>query len=56
MASGTPGDGIPRYDRDFLLSPAKRNQTIELREVEKFGCDSFGNPDAVSLCGMRPPE
>jgi len=24
------GDDIPRYDRDFLLSPAKRNQIIEL--------------------------
>ena len=54
MNSGEPATGVPRYDRDFLLSPAKRNQIVELWEVEKFGCDSFGDPDAVSLYGMRP--
>ena len=48
--------GIPRYDRDFLLSPAKRNQIVELWEVEKFGRDSFGDPDAVSLYGMTPDQ
>jgi hypothetical protein len=47
-------DNLPIYDRDFLLAPAKRNQVIELWEVEKFGRDSFGNPDAVSLYGMKP--
>jgi hypothetical protein len=52
MASGD----ITHYDRDFLLSPAKRNEIIELWEVEKFGRDSFGDPDAVSLYGMRPAQ
>ena len=47
---------LPRYDRDFLLSPAKRNQIVELWEVEKFGRDSFGDPDAVSLYGMTPNQ
>src|SRR5258708_35850321 len=50
------GDDIPRYDRDFLLSPAKRNQIIELWEVEKFGRDSFGDPNAVALYGMTPAQ
>jgi len=52
------GDGkdLPRYDRDFLLSPAKRDQVIELWEVEKFGRDSFADPDAVSLYGMTPAQ
>jgi hypothetical protein len=36
----------PRYDRDF----------IELWEAEKFGRDSFGAPDAVSLYGMPPAQ
>ncbi len=54
MVDGTPSDELPRYDRDFLLSPAKRNQVVELWEVEKFGRDSFGDPDAVALYGMRP--
>jgi hypothetical protein len=35
--------GIPRYDRDFLLNPTKRNQIVELWEVEQFGRDSFGD-------------
>jgi hypothetical protein len=52
MASGD----ITHYDRDFLLSPAKRNEIIELWEVEKFGRDSFGDSDAVSLYGMRPAQ
>jgi hypothetical protein len=56
MASGDPATSVPRYDREFLLSPAKRNQIVELWEVEKFGRDSFGDPDAVSLYGMPPAE
>ena len=56
MASDRPGDSIPHYDRDFLLSAGKRNQTIELWEVEKFGRDSFGDPNAVSLYGMTPAQ
>jgi len=56
MASGVPGGDTPRYDRDFLLGPAKRNQVVALWEVEQFGRDSFGDPDAVSLYGMKPAE
>jgi len=40
----------------FLPSPAKRNQIIELWEVEKFGRDSFGGLNAVSLYGMAPAK
>jgi len=46
----------PHYDRDFLLSPEKRNQLLALWEVEKFGTDSFGDPDYVSIYGMRPAQ
>jgi hypothetical protein len=45
-----------RCDRDFLLSPGKRNQIVELWEVEKFGADSFNNPDHVRIYGMKPSE
>src|SRR5437667_4064741 len=45
-----------KYDRDFLLSPDKRNQVIELWEVEKYGRDCFGDPDHVHLYGMAPKE
>jgi hypothetical protein len=43
-----------KYNRDFLLSPEKRNQPIELWEVEKYGRDSFNDPDHVHLYGMPP--
>lgn len=56
MGGSHPDTGLPRYDRGYLLSPAKRNQVVELWEVEKFGRDSFGDPDAVALYGMRPAE
>lgn len=56
MGNDSPRGKIPRYDRSFLLSPQKRNQVVELWEVEKFGRDSFGDPDAVALYGMRPAE
>jgi hypothetical protein len=49
-------DDLPRYDRNFLLSPAKRDQIMELWELEKFGRDSFGDSDAVSLYGMTPAQ
>jgi hypothetical protein len=45
-----------RYDRDFLLSPEKRNQLVELWEVEKYGRDCFNDPDHVHLYGMAPKE
>lgn len=51
-----PDGARPHYDRDFLLSPGKRNQLMELWEVERFGSDSFADPDYVSIYGMKPAE
>jgi hypothetical protein len=45
-----------KYDRDFLLSPEKRNQIVELWEVEKYGRDCFNDPNHVHLYGMSPSE
>jgi hypothetical protein len=56
VAESDPSTVTPHYDRDFLLSPGKRNQMMALWEVEKFGTDSFGDPDYVSIYGMRPAE
>ena len=56
MSAPGSAAGSPHYDRDFLLSPTKRNEMMELWEVEKFGTDSFGDPDYVSIYGMRPAE
>jgi 16S rRNA G966 N2-methylase RsmD len=44
------------YDRRFLLSPEKRNQVMELWEVEKYGIDSFSDPAYVCIYGMPPAE
>jgi hypothetical protein len=43
-----------KYDRDFLLSAGKRNQVVELWEVEKYGRDCFNDPSHVHLYGMAP--
>jgi 16S rRNA G966 N2-methylase RsmD len=45
-----------KYDRDFLLSREKRNQIVELWEVEKYGRDCFNDPNHVHLYGMPPKE
>jgi len=45
-----------KYDRDFLLSAEKRNQLVELWEIEKYGRDCFNDPDHVHLYGMAPKE
>src|SRR3954454_21607630 len=44
------------YDRSFLLSPDKRNQLMELWEVERYGQDCFSDPNYVSIYGVSPPE
>jgi hypothetical protein len=45
-----------KYDRAFLLSDDKRNQVVELWEVQQFGLDSFSDPEYVCIYGMSPTE
>jgi 16S rRNA G966 N2-methylase RsmD len=42
------------YTTWFLLSEQKRNDVLELWEVQQYGRDSFGDPDYVSIYGMLP--
>ena len=44
------------YDRELLLFGAKRNAVLDLAEVERYGRDSYGDADYVSVYGMRPAE
>jgi hypothetical protein len=44
------------YDRAYLLGAGKRNDVLTLAEVERYGADSFGDPDYVSLYGLTPAE
>ncbi|MBJ7614965.1 MAG: hypothetical protein JF924_21965 [Candidatus Dormibacteraeota bacterium] len=48
------GSRIRTYDRSLLLSGPKRNDVLDLREVNQYGRDSFGDPDYVY--GLTPAE
>jgi hypothetical protein len=56
MTGHVPEDQVPKYDRKLLLSAAKRNAVLELWEVQKYGADSYADPDYVSIYGMSPPD
>lgn len=42
------------YDRDLLLMGEKRNAILDLWEVQRYGIDSYGDPDYVSIYRLRP--
>jgi hypothetical protein len=44
------------YDRELLLGGAKRDAVLELWEVQRYGTDSYGDADYVSIYGMRPAD
>jgi hypothetical protein len=54
MRDELAGDGA-KYQRELLLGP-KRSQVLDLWEVERYGVDTFGDRDHVSVFGMRPVE
>jgi len=49
-------DQRPLYDRELLLLGAKRNAVLELWEVQRYGKDSYGDTEYVSIYGMRPAD
>ena len=50
---GHPGQQV--YDRWFLLGE-KRNELLTLRKVQQYGRDTFGDPDHVSIYGLKPHQ
>src|SRR5678815_5179179 len=56
QAPRPPGTQDPIYDRELLLSGPKRNATLELWEVQRYGSDSYGDSDYVSIYGMPPAD
>jgi hypothetical protein len=46
---------VPAYDRALLLGQ-KRNEVLGLEEVVRYGRESFGDPDYVSVYGLRPAD
>lgn len=51
-----PSARRPIYDRQLLLSGAKRNAVLELWEVQRYGIDSYNDADYVAVYGMRPVD
>src|SRR5262245_65970634 len=49
-------DTARAHDRELLLGGAKRNKVLELWEVQRYGRDSYHDPDYVSIYGMPPAE
>jgi hypothetical protein len=49
-------DAPRRYDRDLLLLGSKRNAVLSLSEVQRFGAESYGDPDYVSLYSSSPRD
>src|SRR5215471_15649222 len=45
-----------RYDRQLLLHGEKRNAVLDLAEIQRFGIDSYGDADYVSIYGLRPAQ
>jgi hypothetical protein len=44
------------YDRQLLLHGEKRNAVLELPEVHRYGIDSYGDADYVSIYGLQPAQ
>lgn len=44
------------YDRELLLFGVKRQAVLDLWEVQRYGADSFGDPDRVSVYGLPPAD
>lgn len=44
------------YDRQLLLFGARRAAELDLWEVQRYGADSYGDADHVSVYGMEPAD
>jgi hypothetical protein len=44
------------YGRQLLLLGPKRNSVLALWEVSRYGTDSFGDANYLSLYGLQPAE
>jgi len=50
------GNKGPAYDRQLLLDGAKRNAVLDLMEVQRYGIESWGDPDYVCIFSLRPAD
>jgi hypothetical protein len=47
---------VPFYGRDLLLLGARRNSLLDLWEILRYGTDSFGDANYLSIYGLRPDD
>jgi hypothetical protein len=47
---------VSLYGRQLLLLGAKRNSVLELWEVLRYGTDTFGDANYLSIYGLQPAE
>jgi hypothetical protein len=52
----TEGATARSYDRQLLLLGSKRNVVLDLWEVIRYGIDSYGDADYVSIYGLAPAQ
>ena len=55
VVSATERSEKPAYGR-WLLLGEKRDEQLALWEIQKYGLDSFGDPDYVSIYGLKPAD
>jgi hypothetical protein len=55
MPGERPGLPTRAFDRSFLLGE-RRNELLDLWEVQRYGHDVFGDPDTVSIYGLKPAD
>ena len=44
------------YDRELLLHGPLRHEELSLDQVQGYGRDAFGDPEALRLYGMAPSD
>jgi len=44
------------YDRELLLHGEKRIEVLDLPEIHRYGIESYGDADYVSIYGLRPEQ
>ena len=54
MGNGDRHPAADAYDRQLLLLGAKRNLVLELWEIQRYGSDSYGDADYLSIYGLAP--
>jgi hypothetical protein len=44
------------YGRELLLHGEKRNAVLDLPEIRRYGIDTYGDANYVSIYGLQPAQ